>query len=160
MVSRLSDADLSCRTPVRQEGVFGDAEWLTAGPTAFSTVQAVTPFTCVSLPVLPNIASLAENPRFVTAPGQALANKLMDRVRMGASMLHPLKNRLSGYLLQASRSAVFRERLTDTAALMGTSYRHLPRCLSALSAEGLLEKRADGYRLLDRAAPEALVGGD
>jgi Mn-dependent DtxR family transcriptional regulator len=46
---------------------------------------------------------------------------------------------------------VFSERLIDVAELLGVSYRHLLRSLKALSEEGLLEKKPDGYHLLNEA---------
>ena len=44
---------------------------------------------------------------------------------------------------------MFSERLIDVAEQLGVSYRHLLRALKSLGEEGILEKRKDGYHILD-----------
>ena len=46
---------------------------------------------------------------------------------------------------------MFSERLIDVAEQLGVSYRHLLRALKSLGEEGILEKRKDGYHILDEA---------
>ena len=82
----------------------------------------------------------------------ALAIKLHDSVANTTEIiLRPFESRLCEYLLQTAQNGVFSERLIDVAEQLGVSYRHLLRSLKALCEEGLLEKRMDGYHLLNEA---------
>lgn len=57
--------------------------------------------------------------------------------------------RIRSYIIGAEERGVFRDIMTDTAASVGTSYRHLYRMMGELCTEGILEKRPSGYRILD-----------
>lgn len=130
-------------------GVIGDVEMMTGRAEFFSTVQAVTAFVCVALPLNAYGSALRSNARFLEMLGRELAQKLIARDAIAGAALHPLEARLCAYLLQASDGGVFRETLTETAELLGTSYRHLLRTLGALCGAGALVKQPSGYLLAD-----------
>ena len=68
---------------------------------------------------------------------------------MSAS-LYSGEERLCAYILQTSHNGIFSDILTDTACSVGMSYRHMFRLLNHLCEDGVLEKRENGYRILDR----------
>ena len=43
----------------------------------------------------------------------------------------------------------FHESLSDTAELLGTSYRHLQRTLKKLQEDGIIDRYSKGYIVLD-----------
>lgn len=130
-------------------GIIGDVEMMLGRAESFSTVQAVTEFSAVALPLGTYGPVLRASARFLESVGRELAEKLVVSDMNAGAALHPLEARLCAYLLQASDGGVFRETLTETAELLGTSYRHLLRSLSALCAEGALKKQPSGYFLAD-----------
>lgn len=133
------------------EGIIGDIELMTGAQTAASTIVAVTDFECVAIPYRPNGAALKGNIKFMNHLGGALAKKLLlSSENYVAAALHTCEERLCAYLLETSHDGLFSDVLTDTACSVGMSYRHMFRLLDRLCAQGLLEKRACGYRILDR----------
>lgn len=134
-------------------GILGDLELFTGRENASTTVQAVTPLSCVALSRARCSDQLMENPAFLREAGRALAEKLETRGRSSAlTVLHTLDARLSAYLVQTVSDGWLSEPLTDVAELLGASYRHLLRTLSRLVSEGALEKQGRRYRIRDRAA--------
>ena len=132
------------------EGIMGDIELLMDRREAISSVQAVSPVVCIGLPLAVYAPMLLSHLPFVLRAAKGLAIKLHNSVSSTTEIiLRPFETRLCEYLLQTAQSGVFAERLIDVAEQLGVSYRHLLRSLKALCEEGLLEKRADGYHLLD-----------
>jgi CRP-like cAMP-binding protein len=85
---------------------------------------------------------------------------------MSFNLMHPVEVRLASYLLSvsldeadtpqdASQGAI---PLTDTANLIGTSYRHLNRVIRQFCAEDLIERHRGGIRVTDRKRLSALAG--
>ncbi len=132
------------------EGILGDVELLTGVRQAATTVRAVTEFTCVGLPYAAYAETLLSQLPFVRHVARGLAEKLLDSSRANANnALHAGKERLAAYILRSAAGGAFSEPLTDAARATGMSYRHLVRLLGALRAEGLIEKAARGYRIID-----------
>ena len=132
------------------EGIMGDIELLMGRHEAISSVQAVSTVVCIGLPLSVYAPMLLSHLPFVLRAAKGLAIKLHDSVASTTEIiLRPFETRLCEYLLQSAQSGVFSERLIDVAEQLGVSYRHLLRSLKALCDKGLLEKRADGYHLLD-----------
>lgn len=135
------------------EGIVGDLELMTGSRLASTSMQAVTPLRCIALPLERYAPILRAHLPFVLRAGEALAMKLEARVRASTgTILRPFAARLCEYLLETAQDGVCSERLTDMAELLGSSYRHLLRCLEALRHEGLVQKLPRGYRLSDPAA--------
>ena len=140
-------------------GIIGDVELMTGQRTAFTTMRAVTRFTCIGLPLSVYSEILRSNTRFVNRIGRELAKKLMQSDINGAiTILHPLEARLCAYIQQTSTNGVFRETLTDVAELIGTSYRHLLRCLDKLCRDGVLLKQSFGYVVANQQEFEKRAG--
>jgi len=144
-------------------GIIGDIELMTdSGPVtgmATSTLQAVTEFECIALPLAEYRERLKNNIVFINHVGKALAEKLIGRAINGAiTTLQPLETRLCAYIYQTASGGVFNETLTEVAAMVGASYRHLLRCLNQLCDRGILSKQAKAYRIVDRKALEQMAG--
>lgn len=85
---------------------------------------------------------------------------------MSFNMMHPAEVRLASYLLSVSfdeanaplDDSVSAVHLTDTANLIGTSYRHLNRVIRQFCDEGLIERHRGGIRVTDRDRLSALAG--
>ncbi len=132
------------------KGTLGDIELLMGRLEAISSVQAVTPVTCIGLPLNVYAPVLLGSLSFVLRLSQGLAEKLYESVSNTTSIiLRPFEARLCAYILQNAQGDVFGERLTNVAEQLGVSYRHLLRRLKALCEEGLLQKGANGYLLLN-----------
>ncbi|WP_172193657.1 Crp/Fnr family transcriptional regulator [Saccharibacillus qingshengii] len=82
------------------------------------------------------------------------------------NLMYPVEVRLASYLLSVcydESDAGFQGRLatselTDTANLIGTSYRHLNRVIRKLSEDGLVERSGGFLHVRDRLGLEALAG--
>jgi len=135
------------------KGIIGDIEFMTEQKEAFSSMQALTDFVCIAIPIPQNEALLKENIAFMNLIGKGLAQKLMQsNTNSAINLLHSLEERLCAYIVQASYQGIFCEKLTDVATWLGTSYRHLLRILEKLCAEGILEKQKGMYLILDEQA--------
>ena len=132
------------------DGIMGDVELMMGRREAISSVQALTPVTCIGLPLGKYAPILLSHLPFVLRLGKGLAEKLHASVASTTGIiLKPFEARFCAYLLQSAQNGFFSERLTDTAEQLGVSYRHLLRRLKALCEQGLLEKRKGGYSLLN-----------
>lgn len=141
------------------KGIIGDLELMTDAHTAFSTMQAVSEFVCVGLPLSVYSSALKSNIGFVNYVGKELAEKLMQSGVNGAiTILQPLEARLCAYIIQTESHGIFRETLTEVANLLGASYRHLLRCLSKLCKDGILRKEPCGYRIYNQQALNKKAG--
>jgi len=82
------------------------------------------------------------------------------------NLMYPVEVRLASYLLSvcydesdvAFKGRLATSELTDTANLIGTSYRHLNRVIRKLSEEGLVERSGGYLHVRDRALLEQLAG--
>ncbi|NCB50315.1 MAG: cyclic nucleotide-binding domain-containing protein [Clostridia bacterium] len=132
-------------------GLIGDLEFMTGSDTAHMGIQAVTPVKCLAVPLALNREELQKNCRFLMCAGGDLAEKLSSSNDNCAQIiLYPLEKRLCSYIEATAENGCFRERLTLTSELLGTSYRHLMRALEALCEKGVLEKRGKIYHISDR----------
>lgn len=134
------------------DGIIGDIELMTGKMTHGSTVQAVTDFECIVLPLTYYKDMLKSNISFVNHVAKELAEKLMQRAVNGAiNTLQTLEARLSAYIMQTASDGEFNETLTEVALMLGCSYRHLHRSLNKLCEQGVLSKRGSVYRIVDPA---------
>ena len=140
-------------------GIFGDVELMTGMCTAFTTMQAVSDFICVGLPLKVYAPVLKNNVAFINHIGKELAEKLMQsNINRAITVLHPLEARLCAYITQIASGGIFRETLTEVAELLGTSYRHLLRSLDKLCQDKILQKQVYGYRIIDQQALNKRAG--
>jgi CRP/FNR family putative post-exponential-phase nitrogen-starvation transcriptional regulator len=133
-------------------GIIGEVEFSADSDSAASSVQAVTPVTCIGIPRARFGDELKNNVTLLRAVNTALAQKLYRSSKnSAATILHPLGERLCAYIAMTNTGGCFREKLTDTAEILGTSYRHLLRTLGGLCNKGVLEKTPQGYIIKDEA---------
>lgn len=140
------------------DGVIGDLELMTGQRNASTTLQAVTEFVCIGLPLETNAARLKQNISFVNHVGNCLANKLLQcSTNSFVNTLHPLEERLCAYIAMTADDGIFNETLTEVASLLGVSYRHLLRCLNKLCENGKLERLPKGFRIVDSVTMSKLA---
>lgn len=133
-------------------GFIGDLE-LALGTREFqNAVTAETDMLCLAIPYRTLEVLFLTDVRFSNKIAQIMAKRDLESLKSRAAALGTGEQRLCAYLLEESPGGVFREPLTHTAAVLGVSYRHLLRILSDLQQDGLLEKRTDGYHILNREA--------
>ena len=155
----LSDGKQLLLTYFVSQGIIGEVELMLDAKTAYTTMQAVSSFICIALPLKLYGATLKNNADFISYIARELAGKLVQRGINGAiTTLQPLETRLCAYLSQTSRKGYFCETLTEVAGVVGASYRHLLRCFNKLCADGILQKESPGYRIINRQALEDKAG--
>lgn len=131
-------------------GFIGDLE-LALGTREFqNAVTAETDMLCLAIPYRTLEVLFLTDVRFSNKIAQIMAKRDLESLKSRAAALGTGEQRLCAYLLEESPGGVFREPLTHTAAVLGVSYRHLLRILSDLQQDGLLEKKPDGYHILNR----------
>lgn len=140
-------------------GLMGDIELLLGLQTSASDAQAISPFTAIGIPLTYKdelLSSLA----FINKLAHGLARNVeQNSQNMVATILNPLEARLCSYISIMQVDGWFCEKLIELAELMGTSYRHLLRTLTALCDQSILQKQGKRYLILDNAALKHL-GGD
>ncbi|MFW7432744.1 cyclic nucleotide-binding domain-containing protein [Vagococcus carniphilus] len=134
-------------------GIIGDIEFLTDEPKATTTIIALSPFSCLLVPLKENAAYLKENTPFIKALGKGLTEKLQRSAENFLSTsLYTGEERLCSYLLNCSYKNYFQDNLKEVADTLGLSYRHLLRLLKQLVEDGLIEKTEDGYFIKEEQA--------
>lgn len=125
--------------------VIGDYELIMDFAT-LTTVIADTSMACIAIPLGVYRQYLLSNNAFMRKIAEILANKLYASLHhSAASRLMPLEYRLCVHLLKVNHHGKFNSRLTDTADMLGVSYRHLLRTISSLVSMGMMSKTSEGY---------------
>lgn len=132
-------------------GIIGDLEFFMEQEQFHANVQAVEKTRCLMVPLQPNRSVLASCASFLVQLGKGVADKLVRcSVNSTHIILFPLEVRVCSYIAVAEVDGMFGEKLTETAELLGTSYRHLLRTLNHLAEEKILEKRGRAYHICDK----------
>lgn len=146
--------------------VIGDIEYI-RDLNIINTVEAVSPVTVIGI-----------NGKMLKRHGDdhaPLLRFMLDIITkkfyiksdfLSFNLMVPVEVRLASYLLSVcydESDAGFKGRLatselTDTANLIGTSYRHLNRVIRKLSEEGLVERSGGYLHVRDRGLLEQLAG--
>ena len=71
---------------------------------------------------------------------------------------YPSRNNLAACLLMLQSEGVFTEKYTEIADYLSVSYRHLMHLITELCEEGLVERTAEGLRIVDWAQLRELAG--
>lgn len=141
----------------RPPGLIGDVEWMAQYPVK-NIVEAVGECTLlfVSRAILEEEMS---NPAFLQFMIRNLSHKLYTLGNASAmNLLYPVENRFASYLLSllplentaGPAEEIRTSTLTETAELLGTSYRHLNRVITGLIREGILERKKGRLIVLDQ----------
>jgi CRP/FNR family transcriptional regulator, putaive post-exponential-phase nitrogen-starvation regulator len=132
-------------------GILGDIELMTNTYIATTSIIAITDFECIALPYQTYAKDLKSNLAFLNKLGSELSIKLLQSSEnLVSAALYSGEERLCSYILQSSHNNLFNEILTDVSCSIGMSYRHMFRLLNQLCADGLLDKRDNGYLIIDR----------
>jgi len=141
-----------------QEGILGDLEFMTNEDYVFNTVTAQSPTLVLAIPYQEYRLSLMNNLVFIRKLAQDLAFKTMDNSNNYTERsLLSAEARLCRYIIATSRNNIFMEIMNDVAMSTGMSYRHLHRILAKLCKEEVLEKRVNGYYILDEKKLKSLA---
>lgn len=139
-------------------GIIGSLEMLSNQVVTASNL-AVTPVEAIAVPLHANLAYLRQSQPFLLHLATTMSVAFVDASKYSAiNILLPLKPRLCSYIVLTQENGLFTEKLTDTAELLGISYRHLLRALQELCKENLLKKQTEGYRILNLARLSQLAG--
>jgi len=133
------------------DGILGDIELMTNTYVSTASIIAITDFECIALHCQRYAVILKNDPVFLNRIGQGLSVKLLQSSKNFVSTaLYSGEERLCAYILQTAHNDVFSGTLTDVSGSIGMSYRHMFRLLNQLCIDGLLDKRCNGYLIVDR----------
>ncbi|MFC0361540.1 cyclic nucleotide-binding domain-containing protein [Enterococcus canintestini] len=142
------------------DGIIGDMEFAMNKDEAATTMVALSNFQCIALPILPNETYLRQNTLFLNQMAKGLAEKLLlSSENFLSAAFYPGKQRLCGYILQSAYKNFFTDNLTDVAATIGMSYRHMFRLLNDLITDGILLKVAGGYEIIQPVQLKQFANG-
>lgn len=128
---------------------------------ATANVQATRAGHCLALSLDKHRNALLNDVVFLRYVCHRLSEKMTDHNQaFSHTLFEPLENRLAALLLQRASNQVVRPVLTEWAEVLCTSYRHLLRSLSALCAEGILEKQGRQYRVKEEALLQKIANGE
>ncbi len=128
--------------------LLGDLELCRGDLIARTSVEAVTGAWLIGFDLTGRREAMLNDARLLRLMSAELAAKLDQASESAAqNLLYPLADRLLQYMREARSGGIFSESLTSTAELLGVSYRHLLRTLSALETDGRVERVRGGFRL-------------
>ncbi len=146
--------------------IMGDVEFLEQDITD-SNVQTIIESYCIAINFNYIRKFALEDCEFLKLICKGLGNKLIRSTNNSSiNLLYPLENRLASYILafldweesSDCGRAIFEGNLTQTAELLGVSYRHLHRILNKFCEEKILVKNQGYYEILDKIRLEKLAG--
>ncbi|GCF95633.1 catabolite gene activator protein [Enterococcus florum] len=131
-------------------GLIGDVELMTDSPSAVASVIALSEVGCIKVPYYGKQDPLFENLIFMKILAESLTEKLNSSSQNYLSTaLYTGEQRLCSYILRGAYKHYFIDNLTDAAATIGLSYRHLFRLLKKLCDDQLIVREGPGFRILD-----------
>lgn len=123
----------------------GDVELMIDKPMV-ANVECISKVYCFRISTVRYRDLLLEDNKLLRTIAAQLARKLNNISSNSArNLLYPLENRLAAYIISMSKESYFNENLVQTAELLGTSYRHLLRCLKKFCENRYMEKIENGY---------------
>lgn len=132
-------------------GVIGDVELMSDTNHATASVVALSPFECLLVPFKGNQDSMFKNLTFMTALARGLSNNLISSSHnYSSNALYSGEQRLCTYILRGLYKDYFFDNLSDVAATLGISYRHLLRLLKKLCDDSVLEKDKRVFHVINK----------
>jgi CRP-like cAMP-binding protein len=138
--------------------VLGELE-LIGSQNAATNIQVIEDTYCIGMEMNKVKALLLKDAKFLTFVCSSLGNKLYRCSKNSSiNILYSLENRLASYIYSSgerrklpgkNETLQFNENLTETAEVLGTSYRHLLRTLNGLCRKGVLYKSENHYEVID-----------
>ncbi len=138
-------------------GILGDLELFNKS-NPFTTIQAATDSYCIALPLAYTRQLIFDDPIFLRRMAELLAQKLYyASSNFSLNIYYSLVNRLCAYIYSSAvkmrvngmEEFIFQKGLSETAEILGTSYRHLQRTLKTLKEKEILAKIPDGYKIIN-----------
>ena len=145
---------IHCESYMSGFGILGQAAALWDQP-AFNDILALTECVCVCIRTEQYREQLLEDNRFL----RFITYWMAQHVRENAQRHNPLEVRMARFILKVEKGGVFQFNLSQCADILETSYRHLLRVLKQMCEAELLQRRGNGYRILDRCGMEELSCG-
>lgn len=131
-------------------GLIGDVELMTETRYATASVVTLSPFECIIVPFQSKQDTIFRNLTFMTRLAEGLSSNLIkDSYNYTSNVLYSGEQRLCSYIAQGAYKNFFSDRLTDVAATVGVSYRHLMRLLKKLSEDSILQREYGGFQIID-----------
>lgn len=137
--------------------ILGDVEYLNQFP-VHCNVESVTATLLIAVRFEDLNRFAYDNPKFLRFIIENLSGKLY-RTSISASinLLYPLEKRLASYLLSIGSDEnnlpcgndIMTLKMTEIAAFLGTSYRHLNRVINTLRAKNVLTKQTGVIQIAD-----------
>ncbi|MFC4771418.1 Crp/Fnr family transcriptional regulator [Enterococcus hermanniensis] len=132
-------------------GLIGNVELMSNTNHAIASVIALSSFECIMVPFENNQDSMFSNLTFITQLAKDLSENLISSAHSYSSnALYSGEERLCSYIIHGAYKNYFFDNLTDVAATIGVSYRHLFRLLNRLCDEGILARDHKGFKIIDR----------
>lgn len=137
--------------------IMGDLE-LFGISNPFLSLQTIEESYAIAIPLYFTQEYLFQDPVFLKQIGELMAKKIYSFTsNTSLNMNYELINRLCSYISFMSKEITvdkkeylyFHENLSDTAELLGTSYRHLQRTLKKLQEDQIIDRYSKGYIILD-----------
>lgn len=122
-----------------------------------SSVKALTPSICVSIPLYHYRSLLQQDIRFLQNICQLLSVRLNSGINLANSLTESVDIRLAKFILAHQKNATFSFQLTTCAAILNVSYRHLLRTITHFRKANILEKQGNYYIIRDSAALTAVA---
>lgn len=132
------------------KGLIGHMEVMTDISYATASVITLSPFECIIVPFQNKQDAIFKNLTFMTRIAESLSlTMLEDSYNYTSNVLYSGEQRLCSYIAEGAYRDFFFDRLTDVAATVGISYRHLMRLLKKLSEDNILKKESRGFKIID-----------
>lgn len=132
-------------------GLIGDVELMSDTTYATASVITLSAFECIIVPFQDNQDSMFKNLTFMTTLAKGLSENLISSSHNYTSnALYSGEQRLCTYILQGAYKNYFFDNLTDVAATIGISYRHLLRLLNKLCDDAILKREKRRFQILDK----------
>ncbi|MGM0166540.1 hypothetical protein IGI39_001500 [Enterococcus sp. AZ135] len=132
-------------------GLIGDVELMSNTIYATASVITLSPFEVIVVPFHNEQDSIFKNLTFMTTLAKGLSENLINSSHNYTSnALYSGEQRLCTYILQGAYKNYFFDNLTDVAATIGISYRHLLRLLNKLCDDGILIREKRKFQIIDK----------
>ncbi len=132
-------------------GLIGDVELMSDTTYATASVITLSAFECIIVPFQDNQDSMFQNLTFMTTLAKGLSENLISSsYNYTSNALYSGEQRLCTYILQGAYKNYFFDNLTDVAATIGISYRHLLRLLNKLCDDAILKREKRRFQILDK----------
>lgn len=146
--------------------IVGDVELFSGMPNVCN-LQALTPVTCVGIPVEKIRKAAESNTQMLILFCRSLGLKLASFNMISAvNQKYPLENRLASYLAAVWETGkkgemcineIHTNNMTELADLLGSSYRHLTRTIKQFKEKGIIAKQNREITILDRQQLQGLA---